>query len=178
MSSEQTTSSTNAEEKTPKQTSKSKGRKKMTVITISTDTPVRVKTKAKMLKRTARKPGPAAKLYEVKTNPERGTCWMKGCSKPSITKRSRWCGEHKRYVRKLQLAENNKVWRRRVEKGEAGHHVAYKNRPTEWAAKHLKQAEKAVKSGKSVYDEKAWQKVVAKVPAKLKALNGGKAATA
>lgn len=119
----------------------------------------------------ARKPGPAAPLFKVKAAKEPGVCQMRGCSSRSVTERSKWCYEHKRVVRKAQLALNNIVWRKRVERGTAGHHVAYKNRPTVWAATHVRDAERLVRKGRSIYGKDAWMtKVVPRIPTVLRQL--------
>lgn len=61
----------------------------------------------------------------------------KGCKKaPTKSPRSKWCRACYKVRRMKQLKANNVVWRDRVAKGKAGHHVKYRNRPTVWAAEH------------------------------------------
>lgn len=72
-------------------------------------------------------------------------CQKKGCKNPPKSKRSKWCRPCYKERRKLQLKKNNVVWRDRVAKGKAGHHVVYRNKPTEWAVAHKNDAVKQAK---------------------------------
>lgn len=80
------------------------------------------------------KKGPASKVVKVKTNREPGVCTKLRCGSKTASPRSKWCKAHKKEVRALQLKLNNVVWRKRVEKGVAGHYESYRGRPTRAAA--------------------------------------------
>lgn len=61
----------------------------------------------------------------------------KGCkTKATKSSRSLWCFPCYKKRRKKQLKANNVVWRARVKKGTAGHHVRYRRHATEWAKQH------------------------------------------
>ncbi len=69
---------------------------------------------------------------------------MEKCSKckknPVKSVRSEWCGPCYKARRTKQLKANNVVWRKRVAKKTAGHHVRYMGKPTEWAAENQTKA--------------------------------------
>ncbi len=70
----------------------------------------------------------------------------RGCKKGAVkSSRSKWCSPCYKKRRRKQLKANNVVWRARVRKGTAGHHVRYRRDPTEWAAANK---EKAIKQAK------------------------------
>jgi len=101
--------------------------------------------------------GPAMKKLASKLRPkEQGKCDWKGC--PAKTGKKYRCLKHMKVVRKLQLAANNVVWRKRVKAGTAGHHAVYtsplqkKQRLTQWAKKETPKAEAQVKEGASIVD--------------------------
>lgn len=86
----------------------------------------------------------------------------------ATTPRGRWCRACKKAVRKEQLRLNNIVWKARVKKGTAGHHVAYKGKATGWAVEKTDLATKKVKKGKSIYDLASFRKALeARKAAKL-----------
>jgi hypothetical protein len=106
--------------------------------------------------------GPAMVALKNKIKVEAdGVCRFRGCSTKTHSKRQKWCATHKKEVRKLQLAENNKVWRDRVERGVAGHHIVYDGRPTKFTATHKGQAVKIVKAGLSVVNLETFEKKIA-----------------
>lgn len=121
----------------------------------------------KTKKNEKRQPGPAMKALagKVKENRVLGVCMRKGCSTKTVTHRAKWCREHKKAIRKAQLAANNVVWKRRVLKHEAGHHVAYRNEATKWSATHKDKALDLAKKGHSVYEVDKLKKILAKVKA-------------
>lgn len=113
-------------------------------------------------------PGPAMKGFKVKVDKaiKPGLCQLHGCSAKAATKRAKWCREHKKTIRKAQLAANNVVWRKRVSEGTAGHHVAYRGKPTWWAVEKPKAALTLVKAGASIIeDPKKLEEALAKAAA-------------
>lgn len=108
--------------------------------------------------------GPAYAIFKKKLRErwEPGHCMFKGCSKKPPTSRSRYCQTHYKEYRKVQLAENNKVWRKRIDAGKALHHVIYNGELTEWSKKNIVAARRLVSDGKSVADREEFEKAVAK----------------
>jgi hypothetical protein len=89
----------------------------------------------------------AAKDVKAKATPTKEGKRMCSTCKKAAPKsaRSKFCRPCYKDRRKKQLADNNVVWRKRVASGKAGHHLRYRNRPTEWAKEHKSQALKAAK---------------------------------
>jgi hypothetical protein len=125
---------------------------------------------SKAAKSAKRKPGPAMAAFKQKKERRLGVCNLIGCAQKTVTAKSKWCKEHKKEIRKAQLAANNIIWRKRVEAGTAGHHVAYRNHATVWAQENAKKALSLVKSGKSVIeDPKKFEEILKKDAARLAA---------
>lgn len=116
-------------------------------------------------------PGPAmvALAKKVRTDVETGHCHFRGCTKKSVTNRAKWCLAHKRAIRKAQLKANNAVWRKRVKRGEAGHHVVYDGRATMFTLQNKPLAEKIVLAGRATVTTKTQlEKAIQAVPLALK----------
>lgn len=116
-----------------------------------------------------RKPGPAMQRLaaKIKLKYEKGECRFRGCSKPALG--LRWCKNHKKFVRKMQLKANNVVWRKRVRAGKADHHVVYRKHATFWTIAHKDAALKKVKKGESIIKTREeFRKALKSVPKEMK----------
>lgn len=131
-------------------------------------TKVRKQDKARQKKARADRPkkpkGPAYAEFKNKFRAEivQGQCRFKGCTTKPASKRAVTCQTHKKEYRKVQLALNNVKWRKRVEQGEAGHHVIYNRRVTEWALQNPVAARRIVSEGHSIADKELFEKALAK----------------
>jgi hypothetical protein len=114
------------------------------VVAVVNETVKMVQTKAAKVKPKAKKP--------IKKKPQVETaathpCAYKGCKKKLLGKR-KWCAEHKKLIRKIQLRRNNITYnKRKAKKGwqPKQPHLTYKGRPTEWTREHRAPAEKLAK---------------------------------
>lgn len=143
------------------------------------------RTKESAVKKTVTKPrgrnsGPGTRLFKFKASREPGECDIKGCS-TKVPGRARRCAKHKKEVRKAQLRENNLIWRKRVARGQAKHHVVYtspvagKRTLTEWARQNPERALKLVKNDFGVVDLEEFRKLL-KLAEKSEAKTAKKAA--
>lgn len=119
-----------------------------------------------------RKPGPAMTskwLKKMRSKRTVGECFVKGC-KAKPHGRAKFCSPHKKQIRKDQLKANNKVWRARVKKGEAGHHVVYDGRATKFSTKDTQAARRIVSDGHSIIKKVTeFDKLVAETKNELRA---------
>lgn len=116
-------------------------------------------------------PGPAMVQFakKLRKTPEQGMCHVLGCEKKSVTLRAKWCMGHKKAIRKAQLKANNKVWRKRVKEGLAGHHVIYAGAATAFSLKNRELAEKIVAAGRAtIATKKELEKAIQAVPAQAR----------
>jgi hypothetical protein len=140
-----------------------------------TDVKVKVK-RQKVVKKVTKKPAakkapskkqdvPEAKLignwkrkfkFKKPADQALGQCDILGCKREAAKERGRRCLQHLEAVRKVQLADNNKVWMARKKKGLAGHHVVYKREGakasalTGWALEQSDAALEVVRGGHSI----------------------------
>lgn len=115
-------------------------------------------TAKKVSKERVKPIGPGTKQFKFKTERAAGECDVQGCKVKGLGKKRR-CTKHKKEIRKVQLAANNKVWKARVKAGTAGHHVVY-TRPgekkpiaTKFSLKATDKAVKVVGAGHSVIEK-------------------------
>jgi hypothetical protein len=110
---------------------------------------------------------PKKKAAHVKS--EKRVCAK--CKKaPPKSVRSDWCEPCYKVRRTKQLKDNNVVWRKRVEAGTADHHLTYKARPTEWAAKNRSEAKKKAKAMMKEAEKKGQEPVIKLAKIALKVL--------
>lgn len=129
------------------------------------------RTKESAVKKTKKPPargqnrGPGTRLFKFKENRKPGECDIKGCS-TKVAGKLRRCAAHKKAVRKAQLRENNIIWRRRVARGQAKHHLVYtspkagRRALTEWARQNPERAMKLVKNDFGVVDLDQFRKLL------------------
>lgn len=116
-------------------------------------------------KQTKRGVGPGTKRFKFKAVRKAGECDVLGCSRSPSTTKARRCLKHKKLIRKEQLKANNVVWRKRVQKGTAGHHIVYtspkegKTSLTEWARANPERAMKLVKKDFGTVDLDGFRKL-------------------
>lgn len=119
--------------------------------------------------------GPGTKKFKFKAERGEGECDVLGCKAKGLGKKRR-CPKHKKEIRKVQLAENNKVWKARVKKGTAGHHAVY-TRPgekkpiaTKFALKETDRALKAVAAEHTLVDGVGnFKEIIARTKKELRA---------
>ena len=82
------------------------------------------------------------------------------CKKnPLPTPRHEFCEICAIARRKMQLVVNNRKWKMKIEKGEAGHKIMYAGQPTQWARENPVQAiREAIKQG---FDDEALNALIA-----------------